>query len=123
MLASWAVSGAVPSRPVSRSRRTTGGVRGWTTRFYRWRRPLEVPRTDAAERMADTKPTTCGVGIAEHAAVPAALAVMFQGLAESLELHRTMLVKDDANARKEDEVYGGLAASWTQIAELVRQAA
>lgn len=37
---------------------------------------------------------------------------MFEGLAETLELHRKMLVLDDPNSRKEDEVYRELAASW-----------
>ena len=48
---------------------------------------------------------------------------MFEGLAETLDLHRRMLVPDDSDARKEDEVYGDLAARWKQIAELVAQAA
>jgi hypothetical protein len=48
---------------------------------------------------------------------------MFDGLAETLELHRKMLVLDDPNARKEDDVYRELAASWKQISGLVQQAA
>jgi hypothetical protein len=48
---------------------------------------------------------------------------MFEGLAETLALHRRMLVRDDPNARKEDEVYRDLAARWKQIAGLVAQAA
>ena len=66
---------------------------------------------------------TCGAGLAEHAAIPARIAVMFEGLAETLELHRRMLVLDDADARREDEVYRDLAARWKQIAGLVAQAA
>jgi hypothetical protein len=71
--------------------------------------------------MDDTQ--TCGIGLAEHATIPAKIAVMFEGLAETLELHRRMLVPDDPNARKEDEVYRDLAARWKQIAELVAEAA
>lgn len=66
---------------------------------------------------------TCGMGLAEHATIPAKIAVMFEGLAETLELHRRMLVADDPNTRKEDEVYRDLAARWKQIAELVAEAA
>jgi uncharacterized protein YndB with AHSA1/START domain len=83
-----------------------------------WTAILDV----AAELLVDETPT-CGIGLAEHATIPARIAGMFAGLAETLELHRRMLVPDDPNARKEDEVYRDLAARWKQIAELVAQAA
>jgi uncharacterized protein YndB with AHSA1/START domain len=83
-----------------------------------WTAILEV----AAQFLPDDAPT-CGIGIAEHATIPARIAVMFEGLAETLELHRQMLVPTDANARKEDEVYRDLASRWKQIAELITQAA
>jgi uncharacterized protein YndB with AHSA1/START domain len=83
-----------------------------------WRGILDV----ASEILVDDAPT-CGIGIAQHAAVPVQLGVMFEGLAETLELHRTMLVMDDPNARTEDEVYRELSASWTQIAVLIKQVA
>ncbi len=83
-----------------------------------WTAILDV----AAELLVDDTPT-CGIGLAQHATIPARMAGMFEGLAETLELHRLMLVPDDANARKEDEVYRDLAARWKQIAELVAQAA
>jgi uncharacterized protein YndB with AHSA1/START domain len=83
-----------------------------------WRAILDV----AAELFADEAPT-CGIGLAQHASIPAAIGVMFEGLAETLDLHRKMLVLADANARKEDEVYRELAASWKPIAELVERAA
>jgi hypothetical protein len=66
---------------------------------------------------------TCGIGVAQHATIPAEIAVLFEGLGETLELHRTMLVLDDANARREDEVYRELAAAWRDIAERVQRAA
>jgi hypothetical protein len=66
---------------------------------------------------------TCGAGLAQHAPIPAAIAVMFEGLAETLELHRTMLVQDDPNSRREDQVYRDLAKRWEQIAALVKSAA
>src|SRR5687768_9844973 len=76
----------------------------------------------AAELLVDEAPT-CGIGVAQHATIPAKIGVMFEGLAETLELHRRMLVLDDPNSRKEDEVYRELAASWKDIAQLVEKAA
>jgi uncharacterized protein YndB with AHSA1/START domain len=72
----------------------------------------------AAELLVDEAPT-CGIGVAQHATIPAKLAVMFEGLAETFELHRRMLKLDDEAARKEDEVYRELAESWTDIARRV----
>jgi uncharacterized protein YndB with AHSA1/START domain len=83
-----------------------------------WHAILDV----AAELVVDEAPT-CGIGIARHASMPSAIGVMFEGLAETLDLHRKMLVLDDPNARQEDEVYRELAASWKAIAELVGKAA
>jgi uncharacterized protein YndB with AHSA1/START domain len=83
-----------------------------------WTDILEV----AAELLVDEAPT-CGIGIAQHAAIPAKIAVLFEGLAETLELHRRMLTLEDENAREEDRVYRDLAASWEQIATLVANAA
>jgi uncharacterized protein YndB with AHSA1/START domain len=76
----------------------------------------------AAELVVDDAPT-CGIGIARHATIPAAIGVMFAGLADTLELHRRMLVMNDPNAQNEDAVYGELAASWREIAQRVEQAA
>ena len=83
-----------------------------------WQAILRV----AAEVVVD-EPATCGIGIARHATIPTAIGVMFEGLAETLELHRRMLVMNDANARAEDDVYGELAASWREIAQRVQKAA
>jgi hypothetical protein len=66
---------------------------------------------------------TCGSGIAEHGSVPAAIGIMFDGLAQTLELHRQMLVLSDPKAQHEDAVYRDLAASWREIAQLVEKAA
>jgi uncharacterized protein YndB with AHSA1/START domain len=76
----------------------------------------------AAELLVDEAPT-CGIGLAQHATIPAKIGVMFEGLAETLELHRRMLVLDDPNSRKEDEVYRELAARWQDITQLVEKAA
>jgi uncharacterized protein YndB with AHSA1/START domain len=76
----------------------------------------------AAELLVDEAPT-CGSGLAQHATIPAKIAVMFEGLAETLELHPRMLVLDDPNSRKEDVIYRELAASWKEIAQLVAKSA
>jgi uncharacterized protein YndB with AHSA1/START domain len=83
-----------------------------------WTSILQV----AAELLVDDAPT-CGVGIAQHASIPATFAVMAEGLAETMSLHRRMLRLDDANARREDEVYRELADRWSGIAESVKAAA
>jgi hypothetical protein len=83
---------------------------------------LEDILDKAAESLVDDAPT-CGVGLAQHAPIPAQTAEMFAGLAETLELHRALLKLDDANAKKEDEVYGNLANDWREIARLVDRAA
>jgi uncharacterized protein YndB with AHSA1/START domain len=76
----------------------------------------------AVELLVDDVPT-CGIGVARHAAVPAKLGVVFEGLAETFELHRRMLVLADEGARKEDDIYRELAARWRDIAEQVAAAA
>lgn len=58
-----------------------------------WQAILDV----AAELVVDKAPT-CGIGVAQHASIPAKIGVMFEGLGETLELHRKMLVMDDPNA-------------------------
>ncbi len=78
---------------------------------------------DVAAALVVDEEATCGIGLAQHAAIPLHLGAMFAGLAETLELHRTMLVLDDANAQKEDEVYRVLATDWKEIAALVQKAA
>jgi uncharacterized protein YndB with AHSA1/START domain len=83
-----------------------------------WINILEV----AAQVVVDEAPT-CGIGVAQHAPIPATIGLMFEHLATTLDLHRRMLVLDDANARQEDDVYGALAASWKEIAALVAKAA
>jgi uncharacterized protein YndB with AHSA1/START domain len=83
-----------------------------------WKGILEV----ASQILVDDAPT-CGIGVAQHAAIPARIARMFEGLAETLSLHRKMLKLDDPAARKEDEVYRDLAARWKDIAERIAAAA
>jgi uncharacterized protein YndB with AHSA1/START domain len=78
---------------------------------------------EAASQIVVDAPPTCGIGVAQHAPIPARIARLFEGLAETLSLHRQMLKLDDPNARKEDEVYRDLAARWKDLAERVAAAA
>jgi uncharacterized protein YndB with AHSA1/START domain len=78
---------------------------------------------DVAAELLVAEAPTCGIGLAQHATIPARIGVMFEGLAETLELHRQMLVLDDPNSRREDDVYRELAASWKDIAQLVEKTA
>jgi uncharacterized protein YndB with AHSA1/START domain len=83
-----------------------------------WESILEL----AAACVVDEAPS-CGAGVAQHAPIPAKLGLMFEGLAETLALHRKMLELDDEHARKEDEIYADLAARWREIARQVRETA
>ncbi|WP_394821391.1 SRPBCC domain-containing protein [Pendulispora albinea] len=83
-----------------------------------WTGILEV----AGELLVDDAPT-CGIGVAQHATIPAKIAQMFEGLAETFELHRKMLVATDPNTRREDDVYRELATTWSDIARRVHDAA
>ena len=83
-----------------------------------WTEILDV----ASALLTDDNPT-CGIGLAQHAVLSDKIGTMVEGLAETLALHRTMLVLDDVNARKEDDVYRELAESWSRIAPLVSAAA
>ena len=83
-----------------------------------WEKILEV----AGELLVDPEPT-CGIGLAQHASIPAAFAQMCAGMAETLELHRRMLVPGDAASRREDDVYADLATKWREIARAVAELA
>jgi hypothetical protein len=72
---------------------------------------------------ADEPPPSCGIGLAQHAPIPAEIGVMFEALADTLRLHRKMLILEDPSARREDEVYGDLARRWNEIARQVKAAA
>lgn len=74
------------------------------------------------ELLPETTPT-CGMGLAQHATVPARIGLMFRALADTLELHRTTLRLQDARARTEDDAYQQLASSYRQLATLVQGAA
>jgi len=58
---------------------------------------------------------TCGAGLAQHAGAPRRVAVYLSELAETLELHREMLVLGDPASKAEDEVYRDLATRFRNI--------
>jgi uncharacterized protein YndB with AHSA1/START domain len=66
---------------------------------------------------------TCGVGLAQHAAIPRRIAFYLGELAETLELHRMMLVLEDSNAKREDDVYRDLSANFRSIATQLMETA
>ena len=84
-----------------------------------WTDILEI----AALALGDDAPATCGIGVARHAAIPGKIGVMFEGLAETLELHRKLLVLEDPKSRKEDDVYRELAATFRELAQQITGAA
>lgn len=83
-----------------------------------WSKMVEV-----LEEVVPPEAKTCGLGLAQHATIPAKIAAMFEGLAETLELHRTMLTSSDEATKKEDAVYESLAAEWRDLANRVATAA
>ncbi|HEX7038061.1 MAG TPA: SRPBCC family protein [Pseudomonadales bacterium] len=66
---------------------------------------------------------TCGAGLAQHAGVPRRVASYLGELAQTLELHREMLVLDDPASQREDEVYRELATRFRGIATELGDAA
>jgi hypothetical protein len=61
-------------------------------------------------------PTTCGQGLAEHAALPARMGQLVLALAETLDLHTKTLDLTDASARMEQTVYRELGERFGNIA-------
>jgi hypothetical protein len=68
-------------------------------------------------------PPTCGKGLAEHSALPAALAELEDALAENLQLHQGTLDLSDVDSRKELDAYVRLANQHLDIASRLRAAA
>jgi hypothetical protein len=75
------------------------------------------------EKAGEETETTCGRGLAQHAAIPAKMGSLLYALAETLELHRATLQLEDPKAGKEDDAYRDLASSYRQIAALVQKTA
>jgi uncharacterized protein YndB with AHSA1/START domain len=83
-----------------------------------WRMILDV-----LDETLPVEAPTCGAGLAQHAAVPARVALYLVELADTLELHREMLDLDDADSKREDDVYRELARRYRDIAQRLRDTA
>jgi hypothetical protein len=70
-----------------------------------------------------SEPSTCGQGLAENAALPAALARVTEALAGILEQHTIALEMTDPRSAAEHAVYGELAAAHRRIADQLRAVA
>jgi uncharacterized protein YndB with AHSA1/START domain len=70
---------------------------------------------DVLDEVLPAEAVTCGIGLAQHATVPRRMAIYLGELAKTLDLHRTMLVPEDSNSKREDEVYRDLAAGYRDI--------
>jgi hypothetical protein len=63
---------------------------------------------------------TCGLGLAEHAALPAKLAEVTEAMADNLQLHLTALALEDEAARAEHGLYLQLVEEQRQAAARLR---
>jgi hypothetical protein len=70
-----------------------------------------------------SEPSTCGQGLAESAALPAALAQVTEAMAGMLARHMTALDLNDPRSAAEHAVYGELAATHRRAADQLRAAA
>jgi uncharacterized protein YndB with AHSA1/START domain len=68
-------------------------------------------------------PPSCGSGLAQHASRPLRMAEMLAALGETLELHRAMLILDDKNSKREDDVYHELATAYDEVAAKLKKTA
>jgi uncharacterized protein YndB with AHSA1/START domain len=78
---------------------------------------------DVLDETRPAETSTCGAGLAQHAAVPRRMAIFLAELVKTLELHREMLVLNDPLSRAEDDVYSDLAADYQDIATRLRHTA
>lgn len=93
------------------------------SRLDRGRRRRDTERMGTTTNDDDVTLMTCGRGLAQHAAPPRQMAEMLAALAETLDLHREMLVLGDAHSQREDEVYASLAAQYRDVSERLQRAA
>ena len=59
---------------------------------------------------------TCGMGLAEHAVLPAKMGELMASVAENLELHKEALDFNDSTSKKEYDAYLELAGDHREIA-------
>ena len=68
-------------------------------------------------------PMTCGKGLAEHSALPRALAQLAAAMAGVLEMHQTSLDANDPDARAELGAYATLTGEFGTIATSLERTA
>jgi uncharacterized protein YndB with AHSA1/START domain len=78
---------------------------------------------DVLDETLPGETATCGAGLAQHAAVPRRVALYLAELAETLELHRALLVLEEPNAKLEDDVYRDLSANFRSLATQLKETA
>jgi uncharacterized protein YndB with AHSA1/START domain len=78
---------------------------------------------DVLDQLLPFEAASCGIGLAQHATVSRRVAIYLAELAETLELHRAMLVRSDANSQREDEIYRDLVVKYRDIAATLRETA
>ena len=64
-----------------------------------------------------TAPQTCGQGLAQNAALPAALAAVVRAMADVLEAHMGAIVRSDPAGEREHAAYARLEAAQREAAE------
>ena len=69
------------------------------------------------------QPPTCGAGLAENSALPAAISELIATLGQVLEAHRRALDLEDEDSRREDEAYRELVEQFRGVAAALRATA
>lgn len=73
--------------------------------------------------MSAAEQPTCGRGLAENSALPAALGNVIAGMAENLEVHMEALDLTDLNSQEEYKAYETLVKELRQVALQLRSTA
>jgi uncharacterized protein YndB with AHSA1/START domain len=78
---------------------------------------------DVLDQLLPQQAPTCGAGLAQHASISRRIAVYLSELAETLELHRELLIENDRESVTEDLVYRELTARHRHLANRLRDVA
>jgi uncharacterized protein YndB with AHSA1/START domain len=78
---------------------------------------------DVLDQMLPLENPTCGAGLAQQASIARRIAVYLSELAETLELHRELLIENDRESVTEDLVYRELTARHRHLANRLRDVA
>jgi len=78
---------------------------------------------DVLDQMLPLEDPTCGAGLAQQASIARRIAAYLSELAETLELHRELLIENDRESVNEDLVYRELTARHRHLANRLRDVA